>query len=114
MQTGAPIGIILASLVGGFLAPIIGWRECFFISILPALMVIFIRKRLPESDVWLQNKKSIIVNDLKEISAREELNKFLLLFTTYRKSFILSLVLPAYWFTYSWMPDYLYSQRHFS
>lgn len=119
MQTGAPIGIILASLVGGFLAPIIGWRECFFISILPALMVIFIRKKLPESDIWLQNKKSIIENGLQKISAREELNKFLLLFTTYRKSFILSLVLAilglsAYWFTYSWMPDYLYSQRHFS
>jgi MFS family permease len=40
MQTGAPLGILLASLVGGFLTPYIGWRESFFISILPAFLVI--------------------------------------------------------------------------
>lgn len=119
MQTGAPIGIILASLVGGFLAPIIGWRWCFFISILPAVMVIFIRNRLPESDVWLQNQRNRIEKRLKSISPSEELHKFTMLFTTYRKSFILSLMLAilglsAYWFTYSWMPDYLYSERNFS
>ena len=37
MQTGAPIGIALASLVGGYITPMIGWRASFFISVLPAL-----------------------------------------------------------------------------
>jgi len=32
MQTGAPLGIALASVVGGLIAPMIGWRLCFFIS----------------------------------------------------------------------------------
>ncbi|MEJ2104378.1 MAG: MFS transporter, partial [Ignavibacteriaceae bacterium] len=53
MQTGAPFGIVLASIVGGFVTPEIGWRMSFFISILPALLVVFIRKNLPESDVWV-------------------------------------------------------------
>ena len=48
MQTGAPLGIVLATIIGGFVATTIGWRTCFFISVLPALLVVYIRKRLPE------------------------------------------------------------------
>jgi MFS family permease len=40
MQTGAPFGIVLASLVGGFVEPLIGWKACFFVSVLPALLVV--------------------------------------------------------------------------
>ena len=116
MQTGAPIGIVLASLIGGFVAPSIGWRACFFISILPALLVVFIRKRLPESDLWLQRKT--LAPEHPSVDARA--NTFLLLFSrTHRKMFLLSLVLAifdmsAYWFTYTWLPGYLHQQRAFS
>jgi MFS family permease len=114
MQTGAPIGIALASIVGGYVTPAIGWRWSFYISILPALLVVFIRKNLPESDMWIENKKKAIV--IKENFS----TKIALLFgSKYRKIFILSLVLAifdmsAYWFTYSWMPGYLHEQRQFS
>jgi MFS family permease len=121
MQTGAPIGVALASIVGGMIAPIIGWRFCFFVSILPAFLVIFIRKNLPESDLWEERKK--IISDKKisenEISSEIE-NKFVLLFSKqYRRLFIQALILAifdmsAYWFTYSWMPGYLNQQRQFS
>src|SRR5271157_2730303 len=33
MQTGAPLGIALASVVGGMLSPVIGWRACFYVSL---------------------------------------------------------------------------------
>lgn len=121
MQTGAPIGIALASVVGGFLAPTIGWRASFFISILPALLVLFIRKKLPESDIWERRQKMIKESGLKITSASEgALSKFLLLFgRTHRRMFILALLLAifdmsAYWFTYSWMPGYLHEQRGFT
>jgi len=121
MQTGAPIGVALASIVGGFVAPAIGWRACFFISVLPALLVIFIRKRLPESDMWLERKRLIAEGALSgEALASESSNKFFMLFSkTYRRLFALSLILAvfdmsAYWFTYSWLPGYLYQQRQFS
>jgi MFS family permease len=121
MQTGAPIGIALASLVGGFIAPHIGWRFSFFISILPAVLVIYIRRQLPESDFWLERKKSIQQGLLsKDTLAGERRSNFLMLFSqAYRKFFLLVLVLAtldmtAYWFTYSWLPGYLQLQRHFS
>jgi MFS family permease len=121
MQTGAPIGIALASVVGGFLSPIIGWRACFFVSVAPALLVVFIRRNLPESDLWLERKRLVSEGTLSPETLRvEKSNKFLMLFSTaYRKIFILSLILAifdmsAYWFTYSWLPGYLYQERHFT
>ncbi len=121
MQTGAPLGIALASIIGGFITPTIGWRASFFISILPALLVIIIRKKLPESDVWVEQRKLISGRTAnKEVVKRESISAFTMLFSkTYRKLFILSLILAifdmsAYWFTYSWLPGYLHQQRHFT
>jgi MFS family permease len=121
MQTGAPLGIAVASIIGGMLSPLIGWRPCFFISLLPALMVLFIRRQLPESDLWLHRKK-VIKSGIEVIKAKGEsgLESFVQLFSaSNRKYFILGLVLAifdmsAYWLTYSWMPGYLHSQRNFT
>ncbi|MBN1199526.1 MAG: MFS transporter [Bacteroidales bacterium] len=128
MQTGAPLGIALAAIVGGLVAPHIGWRASFFISILPALLIIYIRKKLPESDLWLaqvnrrtggQAGKRTSGKGIREILLGEE-NKLLILFSkAHRKFFILALILAifdmtAYWFTYSWMPSYLHAERGFT
>lgn len=115
MQTGAPVGIALASIVGGYVTPVIGWRWSFYISVLPALLVVLIRKKLPESDMWIKHNLQPA-----ESTASGYKSKLALLFSsTYRKVFVLSLVLAvfdmsAYWFTYSWMPGYLHEQRQFS
>ncbi|MCK9617223.1 MAG: MFS transporter [Lentimicrobiaceae bacterium] len=115
MQTGAPLGIALASVVGGLLAPGIGWRYCFFISVIPALLVVFIRRHLPESDLWhFQQQKGTVKKTVKHKNKISEL-----LSPAYRKIFILALVLAifdmtAYWLTYSWMPGYLHHERNFT
>lgn len=109
MQSGAPIGIILAAIVGNLISPIIGWRLAFMLSIIPAVIVIYIRKNLNESDVWLEDKANN-----KKIST---INQFKTLFSKkHRKYFIISLILctfgmAAYWFTYSWLPTYLSHER---
>ena len=121
MQTGAPIGVALASVVGGLIAPIIGWRESFFISVIPALLIVFIRKHLPESDLWTERKKMLSDQTIPDtIREKETANKFLLLLSKdTRRLFIQALILAifdmsAYWYTYSWLPGYLHQQRHFS
>ncbi len=121
MQTGAPIGVALASVVGGLIAPIIGWRESFFISVIPAIIIVFIRKHLPESDLWTERQKLLSDKNITEaVKKKETANKFLLLFVKEnRRLFLQALVLAifdmsAYWYTYSWLPGYLHQQRHFS
>ena len=109
MQSGAPVGVILAAIVGGMISPIIGWRMSFLVSILPAFLIIIVRKHLKESDVWLKNKDEYATkNVLKEF--RQIVSQ------KYRKLFFLCLVLcifgmSAYWYTYSWLPTYLSEER---
>jgi MFS family permease len=121
MQTGAPIGVALASFMGGIVAPAIGWRGAFFISFIPAFLVIFIRRALPESDLWLERRRRIAAGEIpSEAQAEERRSRLLALVSPqYRRLFLLCLVLAlfgmsAYWFTYSWLPDYLHRERHFS
>ena len=48
-----PIGVMIGSLLGGYLAPAIGWRGLFAIGVLPGLAVLLIRAWVPESPRWL-------------------------------------------------------------
>jgi len=121
MQTGAPLGIALASVIGGLVSPEIGWRACFFISVLPALMIVYIRQRLPESDLWLeqQQQASAKMKSFRNLLVWKDSKLARLFSRAHRKYFILALVLAifdmsAYWFTYSWMPSYLHTEREFS
>jgi MFS family permease len=123
MQTGAPAGIALATLVGAFGEPFFadacgaawGWRICFFISVLPALLVIHVRRSMPESDVWEEWQRH-------PDHAASSGGEFLTLLkgdAVVRRLYVLCLVLAltdmsAYWFTYIWMPQYLYDQLHLS
>lgn len=120
MQTGAPLGIALAALVGGFVEPVLaqafgpewGWRGCFFIALLPALLVVVIRRFMPESDVWEERRRQ------QQAPERGQLRD-LLATPVLRRLFALGLVLAltdmsAYWFTYSWLPKYLYDKLGFS
>ncbi|TAL95370.1 MAG: MFS transporter [Paraburkholderia sp.] len=52
LQAGYPSGYLLASLVFGQLYQYIGWRGMFFIGVLPALLVLYVRAHVPESPAW--------------------------------------------------------------
>jgi SHS family lactate transporter-like MFS transporter len=52
LQSGYPTGYLLASIVYGLLFPIIGWRGMFMVGVLPALLVLYIRRSVPESPDW--------------------------------------------------------------
>ena len=52
LQAGYPSGYLLASLVFGQLYQYIGWRGMFFVGVLPALLVLYVRAHVPESPAW--------------------------------------------------------------
>lgn len=58
LQAGYPSGYLLASLVFGLLYPYVGWRGMLFIGVLPALLVLFMRTRVPESPAWTATQHS--------------------------------------------------------
>ena len=123
MQTGAPAGIALAAVVGGFVEPFFArtlgpgwsWRACFFVSVLPALLVVVIRRKMPESDVWERWRE----HPERRAGSGGQFFVELRRDRTIRRLFLLGLVLAvtdmsAYWFTYTWMPRYLYDKLGFS
>src|SRR6202047_5166913 len=52
LQSGYPTGYFVASVVYALLFPGIGWRGMFMVGVLPALLVLYIRRRVPESPSW--------------------------------------------------------------
>jgi SHS family lactate transporter-like MFS transporter len=52
LQSGYPAGYFLASIVYGLLFQYIGWRGMFMVGVIPALLVFYIRRTVPESPTW--------------------------------------------------------------
>ena len=106
VQTGAPLGILLAAAVSGHIAPVIGWRATFAISALPAFVVVAaVARFLPESDVWLDSQARAMTIREDLIALNPHRHVIVLLFFTILFSS------EAFWFTYTWMPGYLEMNR---
>ena len=51
-----PLGFILAGVVSFLLVPVAGWRPVFLITGLPAIYVLIIRRKVPESPRWYESR----------------------------------------------------------
>jgi MFS family permease len=56
MQSGYAVGFALAALVNWIVLPRFGWRAVFFAGLLPALLTLWIQRRVEESPLWLERK----------------------------------------------------------
>jgi MFS transporter, SHS family, lactate transporter len=52
LQSGYPTGYLIASVVYAQLFDVIGWRGMFMLSLFPAVLVLYIRRHVPESPGW--------------------------------------------------------------
>lgn len=58
LQEGYAVGSIVASVAFGLLFNLIGWRGLFILGSIPAVLVLYVRARVPESPVWLAGAES--------------------------------------------------------
>lgn len=58
LQSGYPCGFFLAALANWLLIDHIGWRGLFVVGAIPALLVLYIRRKVPESAVWQEGQKA--------------------------------------------------------
>jgi MFS family permease len=56
MQSAWAVGYALAAVVVALVLPRFGWRVVFLIGIAPALLTLWIRRGVPESEVWLRSR----------------------------------------------------------
>jgi Arabinose efflux permease len=57
LQSGYPCGFFLGALANWLLVDHVGWRGLFVVGALPALLVLYIRRKVPESPVWQQHRR---------------------------------------------------------
>src|SRR4029079_13190409 len=58
LQSGYPSGYLIASVAFALLYPHLGWSGMFMIGILPALIILYIRRSVPESPGWNRERTS--------------------------------------------------------
>ena len=56
LQSGYSIGYLLAAVAARFMLPAWGWRAMFWAGAVPALLALYIRTKVPESEAWKQNR----------------------------------------------------------
>src|SRR6202166_4557930 len=56
LQSGYPAGYFIASAVYALLFSTIGWRGMFMVGVIPALLVLYIRRNVPESPSWSKER----------------------------------------------------------
>jgi MFS family permease len=109
VQVGAPLGGLMAAVVGGYLEPGLGWRMAFALSAVPAFVIaLLVWRWMPESDVWQRHAKRRWMTRADWRALEPYRRVVTLLFV------ILLVNSTAYWFTYSWMPAYLRTERGLS
>ena len=67
MQSSYAIGEAIAAGVVLFVLPHFGWRAVFFVGVLPALMVLWIRRDVPEPESWKRRAESAAALPRKSI-----------------------------------------------
>ena len=56
LQSGYSIGYLLAAVAARVVLPSFGWRAMFWVGGIPALLALYIRTKVPESEAWQQHR----------------------------------------------------------
>ena len=82
LQAGYPSGYLLASVVFGLFYQYIGWRGMFMVGVLPALLVLYVRRNVSESPAWAIMSKRPRPGLLKTLGANLQLSVYAIVLMT--------------------------------
>src|SRR5437773_9310111 len=83
LQSGYPIGNLLAALAAKTILPHWGWRPVFWVGALPALLALYIRTKVPESAAWKENRVETTGQVLKTVGRDWKLFLYLVVLMTF-------------------------------
>jgi SHS family lactate transporter-like MFS transporter len=69
LQSGYSIGYLLAAMATRFVLPAWGWRPMFWLGALPALLALYIRTKVPESEAWQHHRVGSMGDVLRVVAA---------------------------------------------
>jgi SHS family lactate transporter-like MFS transporter len=83
LQSGYSIGYLLAAVAARFLLPVWGWRPMFWIGALPALLALYIRTKVPESEAWRQHRAATTAEVLRSVGSQWKRFLYLVVLMTF-------------------------------
>ena len=100
MQSAYAIGEAIAAIIVLLVLDRYGWHTVFFVGILPALLVFWIRRDVPESPIWKSRAKSSAMR-LHLLLQKDVLRPGVLATT------MNACAMFGYWGLFTWIPAYL-------
>jgi MFS family permease len=102
MQSAWAVGYALAAAVNALVLPRFGWRAVFLVGLVPALVTLWIRRRVEESPLWLAGRATPrptggLADVLRGPGAR----------TTWVLMAMNAATMFAWWGLFTWIPSYL-------
>jgi len=121
VQSSWALGFAAAALVAGPVARYYGWRAVFFVGILPAIVTLWIQRRVPESAMWSETNIStdkgrrgpLPVSTARNEAPSSTPTSFGTIFRApYAKHTVAILLFNffgmfAWWGLFTWLPPYL-------
>jgi MFS family permease len=101
MQSAYAIGEAVAAVVVLIVLPHFGWRAVFFVGVLPALLVFWIYRGVPEPDLWKQRVREKRPNILEKLLQKDVLRNGIL------ATAMNACGMFGYWGLFTWIPGYL-------
>jgi MFS family permease len=101
MQSAYAIGEAIAALIVIVVLPRYGWRAAFFVGVLPALLVFWVRRSVPEPDIWKNRIEAQKNNWFARLREKEILRNGLL------ATSMNACGMFGYWGLFTWIPGYL-------
>ncbi len=98
MQSGWALGYMAAAGLSALILPVFGWRALFLCGVVPALLTVFIRKRVAEPEIWAGSRKPGRFMDLFRGALRRR---------TVTATVVATSTLFAYWGLFTWLPGFL-------
>jgi MFS family permease len=101
MQSAYAIGEAIAALIVIVVLPHYGWRAVFFVGVLPALLVLWVRRSVPEPDIWKNRAEAQKGNWLAGLREKTVLCNGIL------ATSMNACGMFGYWGLFTWIPGYL-------
>jgi len=106
VQSGWAIGYILAAVMAALIlgSPSLGpdsWRWLFVAGVLPAFLILWVRRNVPEPAVWSEKRAPRVSNPFAVIFGRRLIRRTLLVIL------LGSTLQFAYWGIFFWLPGFL-------
>ncbi len=99
--SGWAVGYALAAISSGVILTYAGWRWVFFAGLLPALLTIWIRRKVPEPAIWERSRARAVSSAEKKALWRAARPRLFALLT------MNAFGMFGWWGLFSWVPAYL-------